>query len=184
MALRAASRKTVETSIVTIGAALAGLAGVLAGCMQQRPVPPAQTPLPAPLASGGGFFFSHDKDEGAKLVYGRAGSDDVWLMLLCRPGTHDIEITDARHASVKRGQMLVLESGQVQSPLPVKVEQNGVVADGALAIAHAPTSLPALDAFRHTGAISVKLGAEQYRLAASAREKLQVSRFFTACERR
>jgi Flp pilus assembly protein TadD len=184
MALHAQSHGMTQAAVAAVGACLVALAGGLAGCVQQRPAPQAQAPLPQTLETAGGFFFSRDREEGAKLVYGREGSDDVWLMLLCRPGARDVEITDAHHPEAKAGQMLVLGSGKMQSPLQIRVEANLAANDGALAIARAPTSLPALDGFRHSGLISVKLGARQYLLSANAREKPAVARFFSACERK
>jgi hypothetical protein len=41
-----------------------------------------------------------------------------------------------------------------------------------------------LDGFRRTGAVAVKLGSREYALNASAGEKPQIARFFSACERK
>jgi hypothetical protein len=148
--------------------------------MQQRaPAPPGAASTLSPKA---GFFFN-SADGVATLAYGLPNSDAVTLMLHCDVGTRAIEITDAGHRNAKTGQMLVLASGNVQSALPVKIasdEESG----GALAVAHASPDLPALDGFRHTGAIAVKMGERQYALTASADEKVSVARFFSACERK
>ncbi len=68
---------------------------VLAGCVEQSgpglPGRPARLP-------GEGFFRSDNPDEGYKLVYGRDGTDDVLLMLECRPGSQKIDIFDFGHS--------------------------------------------------------------------------------------
>lgn len=164
----------------SVGASLVGLATILTGCMQQRaPAPPGAAATLGPKA---GFFFN-ETDGVATLAYGLPNSDAVTLMLHCDAGKRAIEITDAGHRDAKPGQMLTLASGHVQSALPVKLasdEESG----GALAVAHASPDLPALDGFRRTGLLSVKMGERQYALAATAGEKAGVARFFSACERK
>lgn len=163
-----------------VGASLVGLAAILTGCMQQRaPAPPGVAAATGPKA---GFFFNRT-DDVVTLAYGLPNSDAVTLMLHCEAGKRAIEITDAGHRDAKPGQMLTLISGNVQSALPVKLasdEESG----GALAVAHASPDLPALDGFRRTGLISVKMGERQYALIASPSEKTSVARFFSACERK
>jgi hypothetical protein len=163
-----------------VGAGLVGLAAILTGCVQQRP--PAPPGAAATVAPKAGFFFNRT-DGVVTLAYGLPNSDAVTLMLHCETGTRAIEITDAGHRNAKTGQMLVLVSGNVQSALPAKIasdEESG----GALAVAHASPDLPALDGFRHTGLIGVKIGERQYVLTASAAEKAGVAQFFNACEKK
>lgn len=175
MALRTADDRT--GSAILAGGAL--LAAVLAGCMaQQAPVPPGQT---ARLPSEG-FFFDQDGGE-AKLAYGRANSDDVRLMLRCQAGKRQVEITDAGHGEAKTGDLLVLASGKARSPLPASLEPNEETG-GKLAIAHADPALPALDGFRRSGALTVKLGSREFVLSATAGERAVIARFFSVCERK
>jgi hypothetical protein len=163
-----------------VGASLVAGAAILSGCMQQRaPAPPGVAATVGPKA---GFFFNRT-DDVVTLAYGLPNSDAVTLMLHCEAGKRAIEITDAGHRDAKAGQMLTLASGHVQSALPVKLasdEESG----GALAVAHASPDLPALDGFRRTGLISVKMGEHQYVLIASGDEKSGIARFFAACERK
>ncbi len=178
MALQTADDRT-RAELAATGALLLAAAAVLAGCMAQRePAPPGGA---AQVDPGMGFFLSSTADEGAKLTYGRANSDDVWLMLQCQPGARKIDIIDARHPQARKGDRLVLTSGKAQSALPadLQADESG---GGALAIAEASPGLPALDGFRRTGDIAVKLGAREYALSATAGEKSQIARFFSLCE--
>jgi hypothetical protein len=178
MALHTADDRT-KPAIAAAGALVA--AAILAGCVQQREPPaPGQTARTEP---GMGFFLTSTDDEGAKLTYGRANSDDVWLMLQCRPGSRKVDIFDARHPGARKGDMLTLTSGRVQSALAPTLEPNPAINDGVVVRAQVTTDLPALDGFRQTGAVAVKLGSREYALSASAGEKAQIARFFSACER-
>lgn len=159
--------------------AAAALLLALAGCVDQRgPSPPGR---PARLA-GEGFFFDQDGPE-AKLAYGRANSDDVRLMLACEVGRREVVITDAGHGDAKPGQALVLSSGKARSTLPAALLTNEETG-GRLAVARADPALPALDGFRRSGAIAVKLGSGEYSLSAEPGERAGIARFFNVCERR
>jgi hypothetical protein len=179
MALRTAEEKA-RAAILAGGAALVAGAAALAGCVEQKS-PPAPD-RPAQLSPGEGFFLNRD-DDRVSLAYGRANSDDVRLMLACQAGRKEVEITDAGHRDAHAGQMLVLTSGKVQSALPTTVAADAE-SGGNLAVARAGTGLRALDGFRRSGALSVKLGAREYALSASESEKALIARFFSACERK
>ena len=179
MALHAAADRRTSAAVVAAGAALSALAAVLAGCME-RPAPVAAGPT---LEPGYGLYFSLDGDR-AKLAYGQANSDDIALMLECERGSRTVEITDVAPAKSRESQpMLILASGKMISPLPARTQANEE-GEGVLAMAQAPTSLPALDGFRRTGSISVRYAGRQHGLSATARERAQVARFFTVCERK
>ena len=181
MAPRRAHDRT-RAALAAAGALLAAGAAVLAGCVQQRaPAPSGQA---AQVAPGMGFFLNSTEDEGFKLAYGRANSDDVWLMLECRPGSRKIEVFDMRHPKARARDMLTLASGKMQSALPISVAPDGASGEGVIAQAHATPDLPALDSFRHSGAMRVKLGGREYALTATPGEKAQIARFFNGCERK
>jgi hypothetical protein len=180
MAMHAADDRT-RTALAAAGALLLAGAMILAGCVQQRgPAPPGQT---AQVQPGMGFGLSSTPDEGLKLVYGRAGTDDVWLMLECRPGSRKIDVVDVEHPKARKGQMLTLTSGRVQSALSptLQTDEEG---EGVDVIAHATPDLPALDGFRRTGQIAVKVGSREYALSASEAEKPRIAKFFNGCEKR
>jgi hypothetical protein len=152
---------------------------VLAGCAaQQAPAPPGR----AARLPDEGFFFEQD-GAGAKLAYGRANSDDVRLMLSCKAGQRQVEITDTGHVEANKGDPLLLASGDVRSALSARLETDEE-SGGKLAIAQADAALPALDGFRRSGMITVKLGSRGYALSATASEKAEIARFFSVCTRR
>lgn len=62
---------------------VAALAAV-AGCAAQHGPPPI---------TDFGWFYAENQGEGAKLVYGQDGTDNVTLMLICRPRSGRIEVT-------------------------------------------------------------------------------------------
>ena len=164
-----------------LAAGVLACACALAGCMQQRaPSPPGQA---AQIQPGMGFFLDRNEDEGWKLVYGEDGTDSVWLMLECKPGSRKVEVFDIRHRDARKGDMLTLRSGQVQSVLATSMEPDDEN-EGVTVRAHATPELPALDGFRHSGSIAVKLGGREYALSASPAEKSQIAKFFSGCERR
>jgi hypothetical protein len=180
MALRIAHDRT-RAALLAAGALLVAGALTLAGCVQQRgPAPPGEEAATQPAM---GFGLSSTEDEGLKLVYGRDGTDDVLLMLECKPGTRKITVVDVGHPKARRGQMLTLTSGRMQSALPPTLETNEE-GEGVVVNAQATPDLPALDSFRHTGSIAVKLGSKEYALNASPAEKPRIAEFFRGCERR
>ena len=180
MELRTADDRT-RATLAAAGALLVASAGILAGCMEQRaPAPPGQA---AQLQPKMGFVLDHNTDEGWKLVYGRDGTDDVWLMLQCQPGSRKIDLYDVRHPGARKGEMLTLISGKVQSVVSAEVEANEA-GDGKLVLVHTTPDLPALDAFRHSGEIRVKLGSRDFALTASPAEKPPIARFFSGCEKK
>ena len=167
-------------AVAAVAAILLGLAAVLAGCVQQHE--PARPGVSTRLETGPGFFFNRDEDV-ASLAYGLPQSDNVTLFLQCEAGKRRVEIMDGGHRDAKSAALLTLSSGGVESKLPAGLEpdeENG----GTLAVAHASSDLPALQAFRKTGVISVKLGVRQYVLTASTIERPTVARFFAVCERK
>lgn len=181
MALQRADDGT-KRALGAAGALLVAGAAVLSGCTQQRaPAPPGRA---AQVAPGMGFFLDRTDDEGLKLAYGRANSDDVWLMLQCRPGTRQLEVFDMRHPKARTGEMLILVSGNMQSALPIAVQPDASTSEGAVAQAHASPDLPALNNFRHSGTLQVKLDGRDYALTATPAEKVQIARFFRGCERK
>lgn len=180
MALHTADHRT-SAALVAAGALLAASGAILAGCMQPRvPAAPGET---ARVETGMGFGLSSTPDEGLKLVYGRPGTDDVRLMLECKPGSRKLDVIDVEHSKARGDQMLILISGNVQSALPPTQEPNEE-GDGMLVTAHATPDLPALDGFRRTGSIAVKLGSRQYALNATDAEKAKIAKFFSGCERK
>lgn len=183
------------TRAALLAAAGALAVAALAGCTaqqvpaapgQQAAAPPGESaapPVQAARPPNEGFFVSSNPDEGFKLAYGRDDSDDVRLMLQCQPGSGQIEIIDAGHPEGRAGQMLILTSGRTESALAPTLQTNEE--SGSVdVVAHAAPGLPALDGFRRSGDIGVKMGARSYALSATASEKVEIARFFSMCDRK
>lgn len=180
MALQTADDRT-TAALPAAGAFVVACALVLAGCMEQHaPAPPGQA---AQVQPGMGFFLTRNDDEGWKLAYGEDSTDYVLLMLECKPGSRKIDVIDLQHRQARKGQILTLSSGKVQSALSPTLEQSEET-DSVDVIAHTTSDLPALDGFRHSGSIAVKLGGHEFALTASSAEKPQIAKFFSGCERR
>ncbi len=79
--------------------------------------------------------------------------------------------------------MLILTSGRVQSALSPTLEPDEE-SGGVDIIAHAASDLPALDGFRRSGQVAVKMGSRAYTLSATAPEKAEIARFFSGCGRK
>ena len=183
MALHTADDRT-KAALLAAAAVVVSGALSLAGCMQERaPAPPGQE---AQVHPGMGFGLDRNEDEGWKLSYGQPNTDNVLLMLECKPGSRKIDVFDLDRPKTRNGAILTLSSGKVQSALPVNVQTDDGSEDGALIVAHATPDLPALDGFRHSGAIRVKLGSREFALTANANasEKAKIAKFFNGCERK
>ncbi len=129
-------------------------------------------------ASGLGLFFN-DQGADVALAYGRAGSDDVGLMLQCRKGAGTVTVSDVlRQAPAPQ---LVLSSGGGRSVLSATV-QPGQSAEPRIVEADAAVDAPALQGLRRSGRIEVAYGEVRYSVRASAEEKAGVDRFFSACQ--
>lgn len=117
-----------------------------------------------------------DKGETVALVYGVPKSDDVALMLECSKGSGRIELTDV--VRDKQAKAVVLSAGGRSTTVPVTIEadEGGETVSGRLAL-----SAPALQAFRRTGALEVANGRARYVVAADARARAGVDRFFETC---
>jgi hypothetical protein len=174
MALRTADDGT-RSAIFAAGALAVA---VLSGCAAETSPPRVQARLPHE-----GFFLGSTEEEGLKLSYGVDETDNTTLMLECRPGSRRIELWDFGHAGVRRGQALILVSGKLQSSLTPTVETDDETG-GVDVVAHTAPDLPALDGFRRSGEITLRMGQDAYALSATAAEKVQIARFFSGCEKR
>jgi hypothetical protein len=112
-----------------------------------------------------------------------ADSDVVDLMLECAKGGGQVDIIDAAHPGARKDQRLTLISDGARSDLPTRLELDEERGQ-ALASATAATDSPVLIAFRKSGRMAVKLGAQERTYAATPGELISVARFFAVCERK
>ncbi len=179
MALETADQGT-RTALAAAGLLLLGGGAVLAGCVQQRaPAPPGRA---AAVQSDSSFFFNNDP-EMATFGYGVRNSDVLDMMMSCAPGSRQIQITDELSSKAPTGGRLSIGSGATSSELPATVEdeiENG----GKLAVVKTAIDLPALTAFRKSGALKLSYAGAEQSFAASASERAMAARFFAICERK
>jgi len=71
-------------------------------------------------------------------------------------------------------------NGSIPGPT-IEVNEAG---DGVIVIGQATPDSPALEGFRRSGQIAVKLGPKEYALSATVDEQAKVAKFFAACERK
>lgn len=132
-------------------------------------------PAAAPPSDGMAWRLTPAADgDEAKLAYGVPDTDDVVLMLACRPGSGAVQVTATAPTAPAR---LTLRSGSAVSSLPIQSEpaeiQSGVLVEAATTVAD-----PALAAFARTGALSFDLGGRATALAAAPD---QARRFVATC---
>jgi hypothetical protein len=151
--------------------ALAG-AALIAGCTQDG----RQAQLPTTLPASFGLFYL-DEGPSAKLAYGEANSDNVGLMLQCRKGSRDVEVSDAVRSAP--APTLTLASAGQTTALKAEV----TAGEGpTLVTARAPMTTPVLAGFRQSGRIEVSYAGLRYGVVAKPAERARVERFFAACE--
>ncbi len=157
------------TALVTITTSLA--LGALAGCMT---VHDAGSAAMANYA----LYYSENQDEGAKLAYGLENSDDLSLMLECRPGSGQVHVVQLFGPG--RSGPLVLSSAGQRSILDGTALANDETGDN-LVQAVTASMTPALVGFRETGKLEVSGKGYRYSVVAKPNGKAEVSRFFAAC---
>ena len=149
---------TVRTSVLLACATLAACATAYdAGSDQQQ------------------WFYSTDTGE-TKLVYGTPQSDDVALMLSCRPGSGRVTVSQG---GLEPGRGIVLASSRGSVTLQGASEPDQLNS-GVYVEAETPTTTAVLQDFRRSGRIIV--GGEGGRvLYATPAERAQIEQFFAAC---
>jgi len=116
------------------------------------------TPIAGPANMA--WAFNQNPDEGAKLAFGAPASDNVVLMMTCAPGSSRIAL-----------------SAMTTENAPT------VGFDGAVSLieASAPATAAPLKGFRRTGDLALIDGRRKVKIAAGAKDKPAVDRFFKAC---
>jgi hypothetical protein len=157
------------TALLTITASLA--LGALAGCMTVHDAGSA-------AMANYGLYYSESQDEGAKLAYGLENSDELSLMLQCKPGSGRVEVFQL-YGPVRNGPLVLASAGQ-RSVLTAKAEATDGPGDTEIR-AVTPATTPALVGFKKTGKLDVSGKGYRYSVVARPEGKVEVSRFFAAC---
>ena len=125
-----------------------------------------------------GLAFNENPDEGAKLTFGRPDSDDLKLMLECKPGSGRVEIF--QFSGPERSGPMNLASGARTTRLAARAEPEDGPSDYVIRAA-AQTGESALAGFRETGRLSVSGQGYRYEIVAKPGELKAVSQFFGRC---
>lgn len=146
-------------------AALSALivAAGLAGCAHEKVA-----------TNGYRWTYVADAGEDPRLAYGRPDSDDVVLMMSCRPGGQ----IDLSAVGVS-GAELVLVSGRGESRFAAARIDDAMSDD--LMQARADARAPALMGFRKSGDLTLLANGRRHSLAAGSADRSQVQAFFSAC---
>nr|WP_295105530.1 hypothetical protein [uncultured Caulobacter sp.] len=146
-------------------ASLALLTAALAGCAHEKAA-----------AVGYRWAYLEAAQEAPRLAYGRPNSDDVVLMISCRPGQDQVNVS----AVGLPGGEIVLASGRAESRFAA-AKVNNAMGDGGFLEAQGKASTPALAGFRKSGDLALLTKGERHDLAAGSADQGHVKAFFKAC---
>lgn len=129
---------------------------------------------PAPMA----WSFNHTQSEGLKLVYGQPQSDNVLVMLSCRPASGEVEVAVVTSDSGEGAVRLVSRRDRLDltsAAAPTPIEGVGVVMETTAA------DTPALDGFARTGELSVQTAGRVVSARARGADRALIVNFFGQC---
>lgn len=149
----------------TAAFAALGFATLLAGCAHEKVA-----------VTGYRWAYLEAQQEAPRLAYGRPNSDDLVLMISCRPGQDQVDVS----AVGLSGGEIVLASGRAESRFAAAKVDNAM-GDGGLLEARGKTSAPALAGFRKSGDLALLTKGERHDLAAGSADRGNVKAFFKAC---
>ncbi len=145
---------------------LAGLAALFGCASQQGPKPPPITNF--------GWFYAQTPSEGAKLVYGQEGTDNVTLMLICLPRSGRVMAT--LPGSPGGPGAVRFASGHRNVRLAARPLEDD---DGVQAELRADD--PVLTGFAASGDLAILEGARRTALPMRPTERRLAADFVTAC---
>lgn len=140
------------------------MAAGLAGCAHEKVA-----------TNGYRWVYLADAGEDPRLASGRPDSDDVVLMMSCRPGAGEIDMSAVGLSSGE----LVLASGRHQSRFAA-AKVDDAMSEGVVE-AHGSASAPALRSFVRSGDLALLNKGQRHSLAANSADRNDVRAFFKAC---
>ena len=163
---------------------LAASAAVLGACSTTAPRMSTPSPVPGQAADGmkWGFDrgFDSDPQGEVKLAYGEPDTDNVGIMLFCRPKTASVQfVTDLDKGRPGRG-VVRFESGKDKGRYAASLEKSEA-SDGWIATGKIQLPDPVLSAFEKAGQISQVEDKTYPQNARTAAERADIKRFFGAC---
>ena len=146
-------------------AALALLTAGLAGCAHEKVA-----------VNGYRWAYLEAAQEAPRLAYGRPDSDDVVLMISCRPGQDQVDLS----AVGLSGGEIVLASGRSETRFAA-AKVDDVMSQGGVLEARGKASAPALAGFSKSGDLALLTKGERHSLSAESADQGHVRAFFKAC---
>jgi hypothetical protein len=141
------------------------LATLLAGCAHEKVA-----------LDGYRWAYLADGSEAPRLAYGRPNTDDVVLMISCRPGQDQVDVS----AVGLTGGEIVLASGRTESRFAA-AKVDDALSEGGFLEGRGKASAPALDGFNRSGDLALLTKGERHSLAAESADRASVRNFFKAC---
>lgn len=141
------------------------LAVLLAGCAHEKVA-----------LEGYRWAYLAEGSETPRLAYGRPNTDDVVLMISCRPGQDQVNVS----AVGLSGGEIALASGRTESRFAA-ARVDDALSQGGFLEGRGKASAPALDGFRKSGDLALLTQGERHSLAAAPADRGQVRAFFKAC---
>lgn len=132
----------------------------------------------AARAPGMAWVLTETPEEGAKLAFGQPQSDNLVLMMTCRPASGEILL--ARTAAAGDAPTITLASEGREARFPGEATPFGSPS-GVYVEASVSSSHPTLAAFRRTGGLTVRDGAGDIVLPADRAAQGRIKAFFDAC---
>lgn len=130
------------------------------------------------LSSGMAWSLQSTPEEGAKLAYGAPASDNVVLMMTCKPGAGEVRLSTVSNIAAPS---IVLRSGREKSSLSATDAPSGM-GDGHFLEASAGPTDKALARFARTGDLILVQGNRSVNLAAAASDRPRIAGFFRTCQ--
>jgi hypothetical protein len=141
------------------------LAVLLAGCAHEKVA-----------LDGYRWAYLAEGSETPRLAYGRPNTDDVVLMISCRPRQDQVNVS----AVGLSGGEIVLASGRTESRFAA-AKVDDALSQGGFLEGRGKASAPALDGFRKSGDLALLTQGERHGLAAAPADRGQVRAFFKVC---
>ena len=149
-------------------------AAVLAACA--APLPPPAEPIPHGYAEGRAWIYNAEGGE-PRLAYGTPQSDDVLVMMSCRPRSG---VVDVAQGGLRPGEAIALSSGPHTLTLRGRAEPDQLNG-GVFMTARTSLQHPVMQGFRRAGALAILQSGQRVSLQGTAADQRQVTSFFEAC---
>ncbi len=160
---------------------LAASAAVLGACSTPTAPPMSLTPRAPGLAPDRmQWNFNRDPEGEVKLAYGVPDTDNVGIMLFCRPRTASVQFATDLDKGKPGPSVVRFESGKTKGRYAASLEKSDA-SEGWIATGVIKLPEPVLAAFEKTGLISQVEDRVYPQDARTPAERADIKRFFGFC---